>query len=127
MSWYVQALRKYAVFSGRARRKEYWFFVLFNLLIIAGLTLIDTFVGTYDAAREVGLLSGLYNLGMILPSLAVKTRRLHDSGRTAWWLLIGLVPVIGAIVLLVFFVLDSQSGDNIYGRNPIGAQGESLR
>lgn len=120
MNWYVDVLRKYAVFSGRARRKEYWFFVLFNLLIVAGLTLVDMFVGTYDPVREVGLLSGLYGIGVILPSLAVGARRLHDSGRTAWWLLIGLVPVIGAIVLLIFFVLDSQTGDNEYGPNPKG-------
>ena len=120
MNWYVDVLRKYAVFSGRARRKEYWFFVLFNLLIVAGLTLVDTFVGTYDPVREVGLLSGLYGIGVILPSVAVGARRLHDSGRTAWWLLIGLVPVIGAIVLLIFFVLDSQMGDNEYGPNPKG-------
>ena len=118
MNWYVDVLRKYAVFSGRARRKEYWFFVLFNLLIVAGLTLVDTFVGTYDPIREIGLLSGLYGIGVILPSVAVGARRLHDSGRTAWWLLIGLVPVIGAIVLLIFFVLDSQMGDNEYGPNP---------
>ncbi len=120
MNWYVDVLRKYAVFSGRARRKEYWFFVLFNLLIVAGLTLVDAFVGTYDPVREVGLLSGLYGIGMILPSLAVGARRLHDSGRTAWWLLIGLVPIIGAIVLLIFFILDSQMGDNEYGPNPKG-------
>lgn len=120
MNWYVDVLRKYAVFSGRARRKEYWFFVLFNLLIVAGLTLVDMFVGTYDPIREIGLLSGLYGIGVILPSVAVGARRLHDSGRTAWWLLIGLVPVIGAIVLLIFFVLDSQLGDNEYGPNPKG-------
>ena len=120
MNWYVDVLRKYAVFSGRARRKEYWFFVLFNLLIVAGLTLVDTFVGTYDPIREIGLLSGLYGIGVILPSVAVGARRLHDSGRTAWWLLIGLVPVIGAIVLLIFFVLDSQLGDNESGPNPKG-------
>ena len=119
MSWYVEALRKYAVFSGRARRKEYWFFILFNILIAAGLTLIDTFVGTYDTLRGVGLLSGLYSLGMLLPSLAVGVRRLHDIGRTGWWLLIGIVPLIGPIVLLVFAVLESQAGDNQYGPNPI--------
>ena len=120
MNWYVEALRKYAVFSGRARRKEYWFFILFNILIAAGLTLIDTFVGTYDTLRGVGLLSGLYSLGMLLPSLAVGVRRLHDIGRTGWWLLIGIVPLIGPIVLLVFAVLESQAGDNQYGPNPIG-------
>ena len=120
MNWYVEALRKYAVFSGRARRKEYWFFILFNILIAAGLTLIDTFVGTYDTLRGVGLLSGLYSLGMLLPSLAVGVRRLHDIGRTGWWLLIGIVPLIGPIVLLVFAVLESQPGDNQYGPNPIG-------
>jgi uncharacterized membrane protein YhaH (DUF805 family) len=120
MNWYVETLRKYTEFSGRARRKEYWFFFLFNLLILAGLTLVDTFVGTYDASRQIGLLSGLYCLGVVLPSLAVGVRRLHDIGRTGWWLLISFVPVIGPIVLLIFFILDSQTGDNEYGPNPKG-------
>jgi len=120
MSWYVEALRKYAVFSGRARRKEYWFFFLFNVLIAIGLAVIDAFSGAADTVSGTGLLSGLYSLAVLVPSLAVAVRRLHDIGRTGWWLLIGILPVIGSIVLLIFAVLDSQVGDNEYGPNPKG-------
>ncbi len=123
MNWYVEALRKYADFSGRARRREYWFFFLFNVLIAAGLSLVDAFVGTADPLAGVGLLSGLYSLGVLLPSLAVGVRRLHDIGRTGWWLLIGIVPILGSLILLIFAVLDSQVGPNEYGPNP---KGESL-
>ncbi len=120
MNWYVEALRKYADFSGRACRREYWFFLLFNVLIAAGLSLVDSVLGMADPLRGVGLLSGLYSLGVLLPSLAVGVRRLHDIGRTGWWLLIGLVPLIGSVVLLIFAVLDSQVGANEYGPNPKG-------
>jgi uncharacterized membrane protein YhaH (DUF805 family) len=115
MDWYLQALRKYTVFTGRARRKEYWFFVLFNILISAALGIVDSFIGTYSG---VGLFGGLYALGVLLPWIAVSIRRLHDTGRSGWWLLIWLVPFIGWIVLLIFMVLDGQPGDNEYGPSP---------
>lgn len=110
-NWYMQALKKYADFSGRARRKEYWFFILWYMIILLGLAIID--VMTIGA----GLLPGLYGLALLIPNLAVAARRLHDTGRTGWWLLIGLVPLIG-LVLLVFMFLDSQPGDNEYGPYP---------
>lgn len=121
MNWYLGVLKQYAVFKGRARRKEYWFFILFNLIASLVLTGVDFMTGSLDAELGMGLLSGLYSLAVLIPSLAVTVRRLHDTGRTGWWLLIGLIPLIGAIVLLVFMLLDSQPGDNEYGAHPKGA------
>jgi uncharacterized membrane protein YhaH (DUF805 family) len=120
MNWYLQALKQYAVFKGRARRKEYWFFALFNLIVSAVLTVVDYMTGSLDMELGVGLLSGLYSLAILIPSLAVTVRRLHDTDRTGWWLLIAFIPLIGAIVLLVFMLLDSKPGDNQYGPNPKG-------
>ncbi|CAA0125111.1 Inner membrane protein YhaH [Halioglobus japonicus] len=118
MNWYLEVIRKYAQFSGRARRKEYWFFVLFNLIISIALTFVDSVIGTLNTETGYGVLSGIYSLAVLIPSLAVSFRRLHDTGRNAWWLLIGLIPIIGAIVLLVFMVQDSQEGENEYGASP---------
>ncbi|RUO24381.1 DUF805 domain-containing protein [Aliidiomarina minuta] len=118
MNWYLQVLQKYAVFSGRARRKEYWFFVLFNILVGLVLLLLDNLTGTYNAELGLGLLGGIYSLAVIIPSLAVAVRRLHDTGRTGWWILIALIPIIGAIVLLIFLVLEGEQGENKYGSNP---------
>lgn len=118
MNWYLEVLKKYAVFGGRARRKEYWFFALFNVIIIIALSFIDVSAGLYDIDSGFGLLSGLYSLAVLLPSIAVAVRRLHDIDRSGWWLLIAIIPLIGGIVLLVFAVLDSTPGDNQYGPNP---------
>ena len=116
MSWYLAALKKYAVFSGRARRKEYWMFVLFYLIFTIVLGVIDSILGIGEEGG--GLLSGLFVLAMLIPSLAVTFRRLHDTDRSGWWLLIGFVPLIGSIVILVFMIQDSQPGENRYGTNP---------
>ena len=118
MNWYLEVLRKYAVFSGRARRKEFWYFTLFNVLINFGLDFVDAFVGTFNHEIGVGLLGGLYALAVLIPGIAVTVRRLHDTGRTGWWFLIVLIPIIGLIVLLIFMVLDSTPGTNEYGDNP---------
>jgi uncharacterized membrane protein YhaH (DUF805 family) len=115
VNWYLDVLKKYAVFTGRARRKEYWMFALFNVIIAIALGIIEGIVG------GPGVLGGLYGLAVLIPSIAVGVRRLHDTGRSGWWILIGLVPVIGFIVLIVFFVADSQPGTNGYGPNPKGA------
>ena len=117
MNWYVEVLKKYAVFSGRARRKEYWFFVLFNLIISFVLGLIDGAMG-FGEKGGAGPLGAVYSLAVLIPSLAVSVRRLHDTGRSGWWLLIGLIPCVGFIVLIVFMVQDSDPGDNQYGPNP---------
>ena len=112
MSWYLEVLKKYAVFSGRARRAEYWYFLLFNLIVVIVLSIIDAAAGTNP------LLTGIYTLAVLLPSIGVAIRRLHDTGRSGWWILIALIPLIGAIVLLVFYVQDSEGGVNVYGPNP---------
>ena len=112
MSWYVQVLKKYVVFSGRARRKEIWYFVLFDFVFAFVLGLIDVLVGTG------GVLYSLYCLAVLLPSIAVSVRRLHDTGRSGWWLFIGLIPLIGAIILLIFMVSDSEAETNRYGPSP---------
>ena len=121
MSWFLAALKKYAVFSGRARRSEYWFFILFYILIYVVLAIIDGMMGSSSGKSGVGLLTGLYALAMIIPSLAVLVRRLHDTDHSGWWVLIGLVPLIGGIVLLVFCVQDSQPDENRFGANPKAA------
>ena len=120
MNWFLVVLKKYATFSGRAQRAEYWYFLLFSTLIVIALSVIEGMTGSYNEDTGWGLLSGLYSLAVLLPSIAVGARRLHDTSRTGWWLLIGLIPVIGTIVLIVFFVLDSTPGDNAYGPNPKG-------
>jgi uncharacterized membrane protein YhaH (DUF805 family) len=117
MNWYIKVLKSFTDFQGRARRKEYWMFVLFNIIISIILTSIDMLLG-FNMEAGYGVLTGLYSLFIIIPSLAVAVRRLHDTGRSGWWLLIGLIPLVGFIVLIVFFVLDSQEGSNNWGPNP---------
>lgn len=121
MNWYVQVLKKYAVFSGRARRSEYWYFVLFNIIISVILAVIGMAISGQDQFGGANLLYLLYSLAVLIPSLAVLVRRLHDTSRSGWWVFIGLIPLIGAIVLLVFLVQDSTPGANEYGENPKGA------
>lgn len=118
MNWYLTVLQKYAVFHGRACRSEYWFFILINIIISIILNLIDLSIGTYNPENGFGLLSGIYSLFVLVPTLAVMVRRLHDSNKTGWWLLLLFIPIAGPIVLLIFFVLDSTPGDNEYGPSP---------
>ena len=116
MNWYVDVLKKYAVFSGRASRKEYWMFTLFSVVICVLLRLIELAIG--GEVEEAEILVGIYSLGIVIPSIAVTVRRLHDTGRSGWWVPIGIVPIIGTIVLVVFTVQGSQQGDNQHGPNP---------
>ena len=114
-------LNKYATFSGRARRSEYWWWYLFVTIVFIVAEIIDRAVGlTYsDLTIGGGWLATIAGIVFLVPNLAVGVRRLHDTGRTGWWLLIGLVPLIGWIVLLYFFILDSEN-DNQYGPYPKG-------
>ncbi len=120
MQWYTDVLKKYAVFSGRARRKEYWMFFLFNLVISVILSIVDSVAGTNGSG--VGVISTIYSLAVLIPSLAVGVRRLHDTGRSGWWILIGLIPIIGTIVLIVFLATEGNAGDNVYGPDPKAAE-----
>ena len=116
MNWYLDAIRnKYATFDGRARRTEYWMFFLFYFLIALAIGFVEAFI------HLGGILSILFVLGMLVPSLAVTVRRLHDTTRSGWWILIALIPAVGTIILLIFMVLDSTPGDNEYGPNPKAA------
>ena len=117
MKWYIEVMRKYAVFSGRARRQEYWMFVLSNVIIVVFLGIIDGMADS-DSEGSRSTLTTLYVLATLIPFLAVGVRRLHDTGRSGWWMLIGVIPIIGAIVLLIFIIQDSQLMDNQYGPNP---------
>ncbi len=112
MNWYIDVLKKYAEFSGRARRMEYWMFVLFNTIITCVIAFVEGLAGS------PGFLSMIYGLAVLLPSIAVAVRRLHDTDRTGWWLLIAFIPLIGVIVLIIFMFLDGDAGDNQHGPNP---------
>ncbi|EDL65650.1 Integral membrane protein [Bacillus sp. SG-1] len=112
VKWYFKSIKNYLYFEGRARRKEYWMFTLINFLIFWILEFIENYKGWRT------LLSGLYGLFIILPVVAVNVRRLHDIGRSGWWMLIGLVPVFGPIALFVLAFMDSEEGSNQYGPNP---------
>ncbi|MFE0778041.1 DUF805 domain-containing protein [Streptomyces sp. NPDC058861] len=111
MNWYLDVLKKYAVFSGRARRKEFWMFTLFNFIAAVILSILDNVLG-------IQILSLIYTLAVFLPALGVSVRRLHDTGRSGWWILIALVPIVGFITLLVFNCLEGEQQQNAYGPNP---------
>jgi len=117
MHYYFEALKKYAVFSGRSRRKEYWIFSLFNIIISIVLGFTEAALGM-SGEMGMGIISIIYALFVFLPGLAVTVRRLHDTNRSGWWIFISLIPLIGAIVLLVFMVTDSNEGDNNFGSDP---------
>jgi uncharacterized membrane protein YhaH (DUF805 family) len=111
MSWFIEALKKYAVFSGRARRSEYWYFFLFYTILYA------VFLGV-GIAIKVPALVAIVALGLLLPAWGVSVRRLHDTGKSGWMILLGIIPLVGAIILLVFYCSDSEQGENKYGPNP---------
>lgn len=119
MNWYLKVLQNYAVFSGRARRKEYWMFVLFNLIFAIVAMLLDNVLGiTFGNGIFYGPIYLVYGLAILVPSLAVLVRRLHDIDKSGAWIFIGLIPLIGSIWLLVLTVMDSTPGENQYGPNP---------
>lgn len=117
LNYMLMPFRKYAQFQGRSRRAEYWWFTLFVVIVSVVLTLIDSALFGGEMGG-LGILSGIFSLATIVPSLAVGVRRLHDTDRSGWWILIGLIPLIGAIVLLVFYVQDGTPGTNKFGPSP---------
>lgn len=118
MEWFLKALKNYAGFSGRAQRSEYWYFILFFLIGYIALVLVDRVLGSWSAKHEIGLLSTLFAIGLVVPSIAVAARRLHDIGMSGWWQLISLVPIIGPIIMIVLCAKDSQGEANAYGPSP---------
>ncbi|MCI9844415.1 DUF805 domain-containing protein [Flavobacterium pectinovorum] len=119
IEWYKKVVfENYVNFNGRARRSEYWYFALASGIISIILTIIDKTIGTTFGIAETGIISSLYSLLVILPSLAVGVRRLHDVGKSGWFMLIILIPIIGAIWLLVLACTDGEQGTNAYGPDP---------
>jgi uncharacterized membrane protein YhaH (DUF805 family) len=118
MKWYIGALKKYGVFSGRARRTEYWMFLLFNIIFLIAAMLLDNLLKTTFKDLPYGLFYLLYALAVIIPAIALVVRRLHDVGKSGWWYFIALIPLVGGIWLLVLMLTDSQPGINQYGPNP---------
>lgn len=108
----------YATFTGRAARPEYWWWVLFSVVVSLVLGLLDSLLFHSQMGRGVGILGGIFSLATLIPSLAVSVRRMHDVARSGWWLLIVLVPIIGALVLLYWFVQRGTVGPNDYGQDP---------
>jgi len=115
MSWYLSVVKRYAVFSGRSQRKEYWMFALFHVIIVVLPLLGGDIVYSGDVALA---LTGIYFLATLIPVTAVVVRRLHDTDRSGWWCFIQLVPILGPIVLLVFLATDGTKGDNRFGPDP---------
>ena len=111
MSWYLQAIKNYCNFSRRARRREYLMFVLFNTIFSFVLSIIDRLIG-------IKIFTSLYGLFILTPDLAIQFRRLHDIDKSAWWLFIAFVPIVGAIILFVFSVKPGMVGANRYGDDP---------
>ena len=113
MEWYLKVIKdNYANFNGRARRKEYWMFFLFNMLFSFVVAIVDYILGTFP------LIYLVYSLAMVIPGIAVSIRRLHDIGKSGLWLLITLIPFIGPIWLLVLVCTDGAPGENNYGPSP---------
>lgn len=117
MNYFIEVIKKYAVFSGRARRKEYWMFTLWATCISIILALFGDFTQNSTLSQ---ILIGVYIAFILIPTLAVSVRRLHDTGHSGWWIFFGIIPFVGAIMLLLFFCTDSQPSDNQYGPNPKG-------
>ena len=118
MNWYLKVLKQYADFKGRARRKEYWMFILFNIIFGGIAMILDSVFGIAIEGVGYGPLYGVYALVLFIPGLAVVIRRLHDIGKSGWMILVTLIPFIGAIWILVLMLTDSKPGKNQYGENP---------
>lgn len=117
MRWYVAALRKYSIINGRSRRTEFWMFTLFNLLISIGLSIVEFSSG-------FGGLVLVYGLAVLVPCFTLTIRRLHDTNRSGWWILSGLIPVIGWLALLILMSLEGKHERNQFGPDPkrLGAE-----
>ena len=122
MKWYLKVLQNYFTFSGRARRSEYWYFVLFNCIFTILAMVVDNILGTTfqigDIPIPYGYIYVLYALGLLIPGLAVMVRRLHDVGKSGWMFFVVLIPIIGSIWISVLLCKDSVPDENKYGLNP---------
>ena len=118
MKWFINPLKKFADFKGRESRQAFWLFILFYNLIYIAVSVADAILGTYSPESGMGMFSATYILVMLIPSLAITTRRLHDVGKSGWFQLLWLIPIVGWLVLLYFLVLPGQPEENQYGPVP---------
>ena len=118
MNWYLKVLKEYANFKGRARRKEYWMFFLINTIISMVLGFTAGLIGGATDNLSIVSVANIYSLLVLIPSLAVLVRRLHDIGKSGWYFFIIFIPLIGVIWLIVLLCQDSEDGTNEYGPNP---------
>ncbi|MEU3316682.1 DUF805 domain-containing protein [Streptomyces sp. NPDC006662] len=112
MNYYLDVIKRYADFQGRARRQEYWMFLLWNIPIVIVLTILDFALGSYP------VITWIYTLALFLPSLGVSVRRLHDTGKSGWWYLVSLIPFVGFIWMIILMATEGDAGPNVYGPNP---------
>ncbi len=108
--------QKFATFDGRARRSEFWWFALFTTIVQVIASIIDRAI--LGADSQVGVVAGIAWLALIVPSLAVGARRLHDTGRSGWWQLLSLIPLVGTIILIIWWAKDGDTAPNQHGINP---------
>lgn len=118
MKYFIEPIKNYATFTGRATRQQYWMFTLIYILFYIATIILDVALGLFDEETGYGLFSMVYTIGLLLPYLALLARRLHDIGRSAWWILLIVIPLIGPIVILIFTVIGSQQEENKWGPNP---------
>lgn len=122
MEWMTLPLKRYADFQGRSRRKEYWMFTLFIFIVAVVLGIVEGILGLSGMVGGVyGPITTLFLLAIIIPSLAVQVRRFHDQDKSGWFVLIGLIPLLGGLVVLVFMCLEGTPGPNRFGDDPKGS------
>ncbi len=134
MEWMLMPLKRYADFSGRSRRKEYWMFILFVVLVTVALSLVLPIIGLsggeegslFGAGGAVLIILLLFYLALLIPSIAVQVRRFHDQDKSGWFVLLNLIPYIGGIIVLVFMCLEGTRGPNRYGPDPKGGGSEEI-
>lgn len=119
MEWMLLPLKRYADFSGRSSRKEYWMFVLGVFIAAVVLSLVENIVGLAGMVGPYGPLTALLILGLIIPGIAVQVRRFHDQDKSGWFVLLGLIPFLGGLVVLVFMCLPGTAGPNRFGEDPL--------
>lgn len=126
MEWMLLPLKRYADFSGRSRRKEYWMFVLGVFIAVILLSIVEGIVGLSGMVGGVyGPLTTIFFLGILVPSIAVQIRRFHDQDKSGWFVLLSLIPFIGGLIVLVFMCLEGTKGPNRFGpdpKDPAGAE-----
>jgi len=118
MKWYLEVLKKYVVFDGISGREEFWWFFLFNLIVSIVLGVVDNMTGSFHLWAELGLFQGIYSMAILVPAIAVSIRRLHDTNRSGWWVLITPIPIIVTLAYLVLMALSGTPEENQYGGNP---------